>query len=247
MTKRPVTKRDRQRRSRRLSLLLVMLFFAGLVAVGGVSYRYLADPMRMPVRTIRVENHFRHLDRIELQRVLSAAVDGGFFSVDLEKVRSAALSLPWVAEARVRRVWPDRLQVKIVEQNPLARWNDKALVNAAGEIFRPRKLPRDLPKLRLRGPDDQTRRMIRFYQQIVPRLARRGMGIQELVLDKRGEWRLLLNRGVTLVLGREGVLRRLDRLLAVYPVLRREERSVSRIDLRYEQGFAVAWRAEEKG
>jgi len=233
--------------ARRLSAALAMLFFVGLGVAGVLGVRYLTDPARLPLRTIRVEDHFRHLDRAELQRALTAAVDGGFFGVDLEKVRQAALRLPWVAGARVTRIWPDRLQVEIVEQVPVARWNDGGLVNGNGEVFYPKGGKGLALPLRFRGPEGKAAQMLAFYRDVQPGFRRRNLEIRELMLDRRGEWRLKLDDGLLVVVGREQQQYRIERLLDAYAVLGQAGRNLRRIDLRYEQGFAVAWRPEEKG
>ncbi len=233
-------------RQRWLSAALALLFFAGLAGGLLAGYRYLADPTHFPVRTIRVENRFRHLDRGRLQRALSAAVEGSFFSVDLEKVRAAAVALPWVAEARVRRAWPDRLEVEIVEQQPLAHWNRRGLVNSRGEVFHPAETGRLRLDLQFRGPEEKAPQMVEFYREILPGFRDHGLEIAELSLDRRGEWRLRLKQGLTLVVGREQRRFRIRRLLEVYAVLQQEKRAMRRIDLRYEQGFAVAWQQENK-
>ncbi len=219
------------------------LLFLALVAVGGVVlHRWLMDPQRWPVRTVGIQDNFRHLDRRELQQALVAAVDGSFFGVDLQAVRAAALALPWVAEARVRRIWPDRLEVEITEQTPVARWNDDGLVNLRGEVFKPRKVEA-APLVHFRGPEGKAGEMLEFYRGAAPLFARRGLHIGEIRLDRRGEWRLQLDPGPMVVVGRERTAFRIRRLLEVHPVLVREQegRPMRRIDLRYDQGFAVAW------
>ena len=240
--------RRRSQPSSRLrnSLLLLTAF---VVVTGGLLVAvvdYLRDPANLPIRTIRIENEFRHLDRTALQKTLGAAVDGGFFSVDLGRVREAALSLPWVAEARVTRVWPDRLLVEVTEQLALARWNDDGLVNAKGEVFRPREAGRPSLPLHFRGPEGKAAEMLGFYRRIAPAFRQRGLRIRSVELDPRGEWRLGLRDGMVVVVGREQKDFRIERLLGVYAVLANNERKIGRIDLRYEQGFAVRWR-EGKG
>jgi cell division protein FtsQ len=230
---------------RSLGLLAGFLFVSVLAAKWGLDY--LMDPARLPIRTIRIENQFRHLDRLALQRTLGAAVDGGFFGVDLQRVRDAALSLPWVAQARVTRVWPDRLLVEVKEQVPVARWNGEGLVNPAGEVFYPKRMDGLSLPLWLRGPEGKAAQMLAFYRRVQPGFRARGLRIREVELDRRGEWRLGLNNGMAIVVGREQKDYRIERLLGVYAVLNQEKRSIERIDLRYEQGFAVRWRPERKG
>ncbi len=242
-----MSRRSGRRARTRWPAFLAPLALFGLLAVTAVlGWRLLQDPVRWPVRTIGVDGDFRHLDRTELQRVLAAAVEGGFFGVDLERVRAAALELPWVAGVEVARVWPDRLEVKVEEQLPVARFNDDALVNRRGEVFRPRDGGRPTLPLRFRGPEGKAAQMLAFYRRVAPAFRARGLRIREVRLDRRGEWRLQLADGPLVVVGREGEDFRVSRLLRVYPVLAAAGRPVRRIDLRYDQGFAVAW-GKKKG
>ncbi len=245
MSARAVKKRDRS--GRWLSLGLLAGFSLFLVVGGVLGIRYLMDPASFPVRTIRIENEFRHLDRAALQKTLGAAVEGGFFGVDLERVREAALSLPWVAEAQVARVWPDRLLVKVKEQVPVAHWNGDGLVNSRGEVFYPAKKGRLALPLQFHGPASKAAEMLAFYHRVQPGFAARGLEIRTVRLDRRGEWQLGIEGGMTIMVGRDRKDFRIERLLGVYAVLNEEKGSIERIDLRYEQGFAVRRRPEQKG
>ena len=233
--------------ARRWRLWALMGFVAVSAAGFYVLQGYLMDPRVLPIRSIQIKNEFRNLDKVALQQALLKAIDGGFFSVDLRKLRHAALGSAWVAEARVSRVWPDKLIVEVVEQTPIASWGQDALLNARGEVFHPQRKPdRSLP-LRFVGEEDKSAAMLDFYVTQKQAFRQQGMSIREVKLDKRGEWQLKLTDGTTIVVGKEGMDRRIRRLLSVYSVLERNNQKPLRVDLRYEQGFAVSWRSEEKG
>ncbi len=58
--------------------------------------------------------------------------------VDVDEARARVESLPWVKSAQVRRVWPNRVQIKIEERRPVARWlhNDRHfVVDSDGRII----------------------------------------------------------------------------------------------------------------
>ncbi len=42
--------------------------------------------------------------------------------VDVNEARARVESLPWVKSAQVRRVWPNRVHIRIEERRPIARW-----------------------------------------------------------------------------------------------------------------------------
>ncbi len=227
--------------------LLVLVGFALLVAVGSWGLgRYLMDPRTLPIRSIQVKGEFRNLDRENIEQVLARAVDGGFFSLDLKRLRDAVVGSPWVADARVTRVWPDRLVVDVTEEKAIAHWGKDGLLNERGQVFHPRnKLRKRLP-LRFEGDESKAPVMLDFFVREQRRFRKRGLSISALSLDKRGEWRLELADGTVIVVGKEDMDRRIMRLLGAYPALEQEARRPEKVDLRYEQGFAVSWRPEEE-
>lgn len=83
------------------------------------------------------------------------------------------------------------------------------------------------------------------------------MSITELVLSERFAWQLTLNDGVTLNLGREDRVKRVQRFMDIYPQIKKlalekaknqnknqdeENQQVDYIDLRYDTGLAVGWK-----
>ena len=223
----------------RRTIWLILWF--GLLS--GTSYwlwhHYFANPMHFPLNSIRITGQFTYLKQTPVERELSKHIVGsGFFSVDLSTLHQHVIALPWVAAASIRRVWPDALDIQITEQIPLARWQHNKpaqWVNATGEIFRPHhQLALKLPVLI--GAAEQVPTMMALYQQIQPAIADLGIRIQQLQLNTLGEWQLDFQQGLTLMLGRRQPLQRWRDFTHIYPQLTGKPR---RIDMRYEQGFAL--------
>ena len=209
-------------------------------AVRGVQW--LRDPRTLPLRTVRIEGDFRHLSAQQLRQAVQPKATGGFFSVDVDGVRRAAEALPWVAHASVRRVWPDTLQVHVVEQRPLARWNRSRVVNVHGELFAPsaQSIPSGLPELK--GPPGLEKKVVTRYRAMSHVLAPLGLKIRQLVEDSRRAWSLRLDNGVRVELGRSSPGSRLRRFARIYPkVLAGNVARLQSVDMRYSNGFAVRW------
>src|SRR3972149_4471952 len=67
---------------------------------------------------------------------MGGAGAGGIFSAAaLAAVRARLEQVSWVRHVDVRRVWPDRIEVKLEEHVAFARWGDTGLVNTFGEPF----------------------------------------------------------------------------------------------------------------
>ncbi|HEY9197744.1 MAG TPA: cell division protein FtsQ/DivIB [Gammaproteobacteria bacterium] len=203
---------------------------------------WLRNPTNMPLRSVHIEGELRKLSREQLQTALAGTVRGGFFTVNVEAVRRAAESLPWVESATVRRVWPDRLQLQVVEQRAAARWGEDGVLNMRGQLFKPdaATIPAKLPQLD--GPKELRRRVMENYIAMTATLAPIGRRVQALRLDQRRAWVLTLDSGVELKLGRDDALERVGRFVRVYATLfAARETELKTVDLRYSNGFAVRW------
>ncbi len=66
---------------------------------------------------------------------LAAQIQTGsyFFGVDLDAARDRTESLPWVDRAVVRRLWPNRIVVQIVETKPYALWQNEGRLHLLAE------------------------------------------------------------------------------------------------------------------
>jgi len=216
-----------------------------VVAVGAVGWSgyLLTDPATLPVKTVRVGGELVHLGREQLRQTVSPFAQAGLLRVDIDEVRGAVRALPWVDRAEVRRAWPDTLEIRITEQQAVARWADEALVNSRGELFRPQReqWPGGLPELA--GPQRNAAVIASRFSQLRNLFAPLGLEPTALVQDDRRSWRVRLGNGVEVLLGRKRSAERLLRFVRLYPrVLAARAGDIKRVDLRYTNGFAVAWR-----
>ena len=208
---------------------------SGLLLYGVVSW-ISAQPI-FALSSVEVAAPVVHVTKAQVKLVTDRHVRGNFFSVDLEQLRRSFEKLPWVREARVARRWPDTLVVSFSEHVPLARWNEAALLNQQGEVFTA-ALDATLPHLS--GPDDSNGEVARTYRTYQQKLAAVGRKVEELQLSPRRAWRLRLDDGTEIMLGRTDATDRLARFLALYPKLFADPTQAPvYVDLRYADGFAV--------
>ena len=197
----------------------------------------------VPLRPIDMEAPMQRVTAMQIEAAMRGALDGGFLSVDIGRMQQALEALPWVDQARVRRVWPASLRVTISEQVAAARWGESGLLNTRGELFDSdvRQMPAELPLLA--GPIGTEQQVARLYFEYRTRLLPLGMRIDGVTLDPRGAWRIHLSNGVELRLGREQPEQRMERFLrAAAPIVNARASELAYVDLRYSNGFALGWR-----
>jgi cell division protein FtsQ len=190
-----------------------------------------------PVRQVEVTGEARHVTRAQVEAIVRNELKGTFFTLNLAHARRSFEKLPWVREVKLRRHWPDRLEVSVTEHVPLARWGSTALVNAQGEIFRAAydgKLPVFI------GPAGSSKEIAIQYEFFRRNLSAIGARPVLVQVTPRRAWQVRLDGGPTLELGREDVEARLARFLEVHGrTLGVLARRIDYVDLRYPNGFAV--------
>ncbi len=202
-------------------------------------------PLSGPVRRLVIEGELHHLNDPELIRTVRPYLGARFFDLDVSAMHTALSSLPWVQSVAVRKQWPNAVALHLYERVPVARWHETALVTAGGEVFTPAALDGSVLGLPLlRGPDPLAapallEALARWQTTLTPVTAR----IDDLTMDARGAWSMRLADGSVLQLGRDDMDARLMRYAqVVVPALGTRLTEVTRVDLRYSNGFAVAWR-----
>jgi cell division protein FtsQ len=221
----------------------MVLFAVAGVLLGWGTLSWLARRPAFAFEEVVVTTPLAHVNGAYLEAAIRADLQGTFFSMDLDRGRRALGEVPWVRQASLRRQWPHRLEIAIEEHVPLARWNDGALVNRAGELFKA-SYKGNLP--RFVGPDGAVAEMARWHRDWGSALVPFALAIDEMRLSARGGWHLHV-QGEDVSLGIE--LPRDDpgagfaRFLAAYErtirTLARAGTHVEQVDLRYRNGFAV--------
>ena len=208
---------------------------------------HLSNPSTLPVNKIQVHGAFVNVDESMLHSAVTGIVAGGYFNVDVERVREVVEQLPWVNKASVRRVWPDTLSVSVVEQKPVAISKKTGLINASGDVFKPlnNKLPTSLPIFD--GSTKLNKMMLSKYHTMSEVLVSINRKITYLKIDARHAVELKLDNGLKVVLGREDNMYRLERLMSIYnKVLIGRINDIEVIDLRYTNGMAIGWKKNLK-
>lgn len=212
-----------------------------MIGLGVMAWGLLVSFDR-PIGKVEVGGQFQRVAPLQIEEVVAPFRGSGFLSVDLDSMRTALETIPWVDRARVERKWPNGVRVFITEHVAAARWGESGLMNTRGELFLSdaRHIPQELPQLI--GPVGTEGQVAKLYLETYPRLLGVGMRLSKVELDARGAWQLTLGNGVTVRLGRQDVPTRLERFIAVAsPVVAARLAEVSYVDLRYSNGFSVGW------
>src|SRR6185295_18817319 len=105
-------------------------------AVGASLHRALASA-GLGVSRITLEGQARTPTR-DVSVVIAIAKGQSLLAVDPAEVRARLLRLPWVADASVRRAYPDTVAIRLIEKLPFALWKHGAgvaVVERSGAVI----------------------------------------------------------------------------------------------------------------
>ncbi|WP_338845380.1 cell division protein FtsQ/DivIB [Massilia sp. W12] len=224
---------------------------AGLALVA-IGLMWLSQRPMFHLQLIKIEAHeknsLQHINALTVRSVALPRLSGNFFTLDLEAARAAFESVPWVRRASVRREWPNQLIVTLEEHVALATWGDKGqLISTKGDVFTANlaeaQLDDDHPLPEFTGPAGSEKEVLAKYQQFNDWFAALDLKAESVQLSARYAWRVGLNNGMSVELGREGansMQERVQRLIAVYPqLMMRLKGQIESVDLRYPNGLAL--------
>jgi cell division protein FtsQ len=176
----------------------------------------------------------------EIARMLGIKRGTPMLYVDVDEARARLEALPWVKSAEVRRIWPDRISVHIVERKPVALWQndgDVVVVDADGQPIAGEDVSRfaQLPLVVGKGAE----RAVGDLLELIATQPNLKSRVKAAVRVGERRWNLRLDNGVEVRLPEEGATAALGELVR----LDREEEILSRdikaIDLRFPDRFIV--------
>ena len=214
-----------------------------LLTLGAVIVWLLLDDKHLSFTEVKISGELDYVQPHELVQIINRDVKGNFFTLNVGRLYEDLVSLEWVGQVWIHRVWPDMLNIQIVEQEPIAIVEGKGLLNARGEIFTAR-VPKTLVGLpHFIVTERYYQQAISAYQTLSRELPKHDLAIKTFIFDERKSQTVVLNNDVRVVIGRINAQQRFSRFLEAFAHHMQNNGSIRRVDLRYTNGFAVGmWR-----
>lgn len=103
-----------------------------------------ANAMGMRIATVSLSGQ-RQVSREEIFAAAGVTDHSSLLFLDVADARARLEAIPWIAEATVRKLYPDRLQITITEREPFALWQQQGKVKviaADGTVLSEKVEPR---------------------------------------------------------------------------------------------------------
>ncbi|MBS0290567.1 MAG: cell division protein FtsQ/DivIB [Proteobacteria bacterium] len=231
----------------RLALKKIIQALSGVLVLVALGYGtfWCLDPAHFPISSVRFVGYRHYLSQEALSEAVLPEIKAGFLRLKPSFIQQSLMSLPWIKQVDIRKVWPDQLIVVFEEHVPAAFWGEKGIINDSGKLFFPEFIKKDLPALpRLQGPEGKSTLVWQQYLVMKKTLEPLNLTIRQLILAPRGAWQFQLSNGVTVVLGTNDTEQRLARFVKSYEkYLYEHQQVISYVDMRYTNGMAVGWKS----
>jgi len=233
---------------RLMNAIAVVVFALAVVALVAAGFAWVARRPAFQFGDVRLEGDLQRNSVTTVRANAMPHLAGNFFTMDLGRTRAAFEQVPWVRHAVVRRVWPNRLVVALEEHQPVALWegdeNSDKMVNSHGEVFEANVGDVEDDSLpQFAGPEGTSAQVLAMYRRLQPRFAGIDAEMTTLKLSGRGSWRVELDNGASIELGRgtqDEVAERTARFIRTLPqVLDKFHAPLENADLRHAEGYAV--------
>ena len=219
--------------------IIIFVFLLPLILIGLVTY----DNFNQSIDRVVINGEFNYLSERDVIDLIDENVQTGFLTLNLPDLNRKIVEQDWIRSSSIRRSWPATLIVNIEEEIPVARWGERQLLNNVGDYID--VINKDsvshLPVIFSQAGD--TKEIIKIYQLISELLGPVGLRIDEVESDNAGSWTLTVLSDIKIILGRDQLVEKLQRLQSVWMAeLSSQEKNINAIDLRYPNGLAVKWK-----
>lgn len=201
----------------------------------------------MPINYVRVEGTFQHIEKKTIKHVLNGQVNNGLYNANIKTIQQSVTHLPWVQSVIIKRVWPDALNIRINEHEPIARWGTTDLINTQGELFRPTNFDNYEHLPIVSGHSGNEKKMLRILDTLTVALQDQKLKLTHFRESNRRAWYITLQDGIEIKLGRNEPFKKLQVFLKTLPLIGKEQvDKIKVVDLRYPNGYAITWKPTEE-
>lgn len=219
---------------------------AGVVVIVGFVLwlnSWLSNPSNMTISNVIIQGDLQYLQKHELQPAIEKYVKTNLSQLDSIGLEEELEANPWVKDASLMKSWPRNLVINLVEHRPIAYWGEDQLLSRTGDIFAG-TLPEereDFPLLY--SPANDGFAMGEKYLSILEQLKTVPFKVVVLTENERGSWEIRFDNGLIVKIGKSDQEKRLKRfVMAYHKRLKSNLDDIYKVDLRYTNGFAVAWK-----
>ena len=199
----------------------------------------MANAVGFRITTVSVAGE-SHLTSADILAAAGVKIDGSLLFLDADAARLRLKAVPWISEAAVRKLYPDRVEITLTEHEPFALWQVAgriSVISREGTVIAPLSGTEFASLPLVVGPGcgpraGQFLTLLDRYPDI-----RNRVRASILVAERR--WNLRLRNGIDIMLPESGVEAALELLSRLDRDKQLLSRDIAAVDLRLPDRVSV--------
>ena len=191
-----------------------------------------------PIEVVHVGSELSAEESAAVIDAVRRSIDGGVLSTDIDEVAKGLRELSWPRTVAIRRIWPDRLEVDVTKVTLIARWRQDQYLTSTGAVVRVPEPVNNLPMLdcAIASPVEA----MEMYGMLRDLAAEEQLELTALEQNRIGEWQIRFANLLTVNLGAEKVIERMQRFAHAYRNAGAVRAgTIAYVDTRYPNGVAI--------
>jgi cell division protein FtsQ len=185
-----------------------------------------------PIRVVDVTG-VKELTKAEVLSASGLTPSGSLVFVDANEARAKVKAMPLVADATVRKLYPDRILITVTERDAYALWQHEGqvrVVSADGTVIDTLRDQRYLKLPHVVGPGAALR--VKEYVELLAQVPELKDQIRAGILVSERRWTIKLNSGIDVKLPEAGAVEALRQLISLDKQAQVLSKDVIDVDLR---------------
>lgn len=206
-----------------LNFLADVIFFLVFATLIFLLVRKVISFPDYDIKQVNFTNSLNRLQYNDIAVALPRALNenSNFFTLNIAEMRQVMMSMPWVKDVKISRVWNGKIIIDITEYEPFAHWGEnqntsnnflnneqqqkQSLIDKKGNLFTiPNDYnvtPKNIPYFY--APDGTEKQLIEYYLKFCEILKPLNLRPIQIYLSPRLSWELRLDNGWLIKLGRD--------------------------------------------
>lgn len=226
-------------------ILYIAIILASLILIFLLNNKINDNKIYFPIKKIVLVSQITYADKEKIHEKSKKYLSGkSFFNLKIIDLKKEIENVDWVRLADVKRVYPDQVQIHIIEHVPVAIWNDEMYLNSFGNIFFASSIDIKLPKIY--SVHERSNAVFKYFIKFSKNLLKNNIyhNIIEIEENRRRSLTIKLSSNIIIYLGQDDINNKIDTFFKVYNSLNSsvDLTKIRYIDMRYSNGFAVGWK-----
>lgn len=227
-----------------LETIVVVVLMVAIGLLSAIGYRRVTQEAFFPIKRVVLDKPLVYASPQALLDVVKQNGEIDLLHLNVSKLAADMRQLSWVESVSVQKQWLDTVAISVVERIPVVRWGREEYLDPNARPFRLDNNTSLSGLFPIAGPDGAEAKVLQHYRLFQPWLAAHGVEIEAVILDPRLVWHVQLPGEIDVIVGRDELNNRLKKLVLVYDrVVKDYHQHIEQIDLRYQDGVSVRWKA----